>query len=106
MVVDEFQGVLDRKWNSERALVFVMVVLQSTPHVRRARDIRKRLGERIDYWEKGHHVALVDDTESEMRGRTGRGRDSTPPSDESLARAFNATVLSGRLRKAVRKATS
>ena len=39
----ELRGVRARKWNSERPLVFVATVLQTTPGVRRSRDIRLRL---------------------------------------------------------------
>jgi hypothetical protein len=46
----EFRGVRARTWNSERPLVCVAVVLQTTPGVKRARDIRKRLTHRIDLW--------------------------------------------------------
>ena len=102
----EFQGVEDRLWNSEKALVFVSVVLQTTPHVRKAKDIRRRLEQRMDLWDKGHFEALVDDMEAEVQGRKGGGRGTQPPDEDSLAQAFNATILSGRLRKAVRNATS
>ena len=47
---------------------------------------------------------LVDDTENELLRRAGSGRRTND--DESAARQFNATVLSGRLRKAVRGLTN
>jgi hypothetical protein len=36
----ELRGVRDRRWNSERPLVFVATILQTTPGVRRSKDIR------------------------------------------------------------------
>jgi hypothetical protein len=37
--IHKFRGVRLRSWNSERPLVFVAVVLQTTPGVCRAKDI-------------------------------------------------------------------
>ena len=99
----EFDGVRARTWNSERPLVFVAVVLQTTPGVKRSRDIRRRLGHRMDLWYQGKFTALVDDTETEVQSRHG----SHPvQDDETKARAFNSKVLSGRIRPAVRNLTS
>jgi hypothetical protein len=98
----EFRGVKTRDWNSERPLVFVSVVLQTTPGVKRARDIRKRLTHRMDLWDQGKFSALVEDTETEVQSRHG----SHPaPDAEAAARSFNSKVLSGRLRSAVRSLT-
>ena len=59
--------------------------------------------QRMDLWDRGQYKALVDDTETEAleRATSGVVRD-----EESLARSFNAKVLSGRLRLAVRHLTS
>ena len=103
ILVSEFRGARERKWNSERPLVFVATVLQTTPGVRRSKDIRLRLTQRMDLWDQGHFKALVDDTEGEV---LSRGSSSRPPDDEAQARAFNARVLSGRLRSAVRTLTN
>ena len=100
----EFEGMLARKHNSERPIVFVAVILQTTQSCKRARDIRKRINQRLELWDKGEYAALVDDTESEVlsRDRNGKARKQT---DETKARAFNARVLSGRLRSAVQTLT-
>ena len=98
----ELRGVRERRWNSERPLVFVSTILQTTPGVRRSKDIRLRLAQRMDLWEQGHYKALVDDTESEvLSGRTS----SRLPSEDTIVRAYNTRVLSGRLRSAVRNLT-
>jgi hypothetical protein len=92
-----------RTWNSERPLVFVAVVLQTTPRVRQAGDIRKRITHRMDLWYQGAFTALVDDTEMEVQSRLG----SHPVADEETwARAYNAKVLSGHIPSAVRTLTS
>jgi hypothetical protein len=99
---NELRGVRSRHWNSERPIVYVATVLQSTPGVRRSKDIRLRLAQRMDLWEQGHFKALVDDTESEVLSLHPSTR---LPTEDSQARAFNARVLSGRLRSAVRTLT-
>jgi hypothetical protein len=57
----------------------------------------------MDLWDQGHFKALVDDAEGEALSRQPSSR---PPDDEAQARSFNARVLSGRLRSAVRTLTS
>ena len=99
---NELRGVRARQWNSERPIVFVAVILQSTPGVRRSKDIRTRITQRLDLWEQGHYKALVDDTECEV---LSYNPSPCVPSDDSKARSFHNTVLSGRLRSAVRKLT-
>jgi hypothetical protein len=56
----------------------------------------------MDLWEQGHFKALVDDAEGEVLSRKPSSR---PPDAEAQARSFNARVLSGRLRSAVRTLT-
>jgi hypothetical protein len=51
-------GVQARKWNSERFLLFQMVVMQRTRDVSRSRDIRKRITRRIDDWDAGKFKML------------------------------------------------
>lgn len=98
----EFQGIISRTWNSERPLVFASVILQTTPGVKRARDIRKRLTHRMDLWDQGKFTALVDDTEAEVMSRHGTHPE---PDADSIARSYNSKVLGGRLRTAVRSLT-
>jgi hypothetical protein len=57
----------------------------------------------MDLWEQGFYKALVDDTECEVLSRHTSSR---LPTEDSLARSFNAQVLSGRLRSAVRTLTA
>ena len=66
ILVREIAGLRNREWNSERFLVFPAVILQTTLGTTRARDIRKRLTQRMDRWDKGKYDTLVDDTENEL----------------------------------------
>jgi len=92
-----------RTTNSEKPLVFAAVILPRTTGVWSAKDIRLRMNQRMDLWQQGNYAALVDDMEAEALARIG-----TPPepTEETCARAFNARVLSGRLRAAVRNLTN
>ena len=56
----------------------------------------------MDLWEDSHYSALVDDTECEV---LSRHHSSRLPTEDSQAQAYNARVLSGRLRSAVRTVT-
>ena len=104
ILTSEFQLVRERRWNSERLIVFIVCILQRAQGVIRSRDIRARLRHRMDLWEQGHIAALVDDTESLLLERSHPVvRAHTP---ESEARVFNSKVLSGRLRSAVRGITA
>ena len=104
LLSDEWQAVIDRKWNSERPLVFPMVVLATKLNVKAAKDVRSLLEQRMSLWMEGKFDVLVDDAEDEVYRRIGSGTQSKR-SDEAIARSFNETVLGGRLRQAVRRLT-
>jgi uncharacterized protein Usg len=55
MLTQELSGIIDRKWNSKRFIVFSIVILQRRPLVVRARDIKKRLEWRMDAWRDSKH---------------------------------------------------
>jgi len=104
ILTQEFRAVrVNRTTNSEKPLVVVLVVLPKTTGVWTAKDIRMRLQQRMDLWNRGCHAALVDDTEAEALSRVGTGPE---PDEEIQARTFNARVLSSRLRSAVRALTN
>ena len=56
------QGVWDRRWNSERCIVFQTVILQRARHVTASHAIRRRIAKRLDVWGEGKHAMLVRDT--------------------------------------------
>eukprot|EP00957_Ditylum_brightwellii_P026937 2036367-Ditylum_brightwellii.AAC.1 len=59
----------------------------------------------MDLWEEGLHGGLVENTATQaaaLEGMQPIGEDE----EEYKARQFNGTVLSGRLRQAVRRATA
>jgi hypothetical protein len=49
--------------NLEKFLVFQIVILQCTREVKRSKDIRQRISQRIDAWEKSKFAMLVQESE-------------------------------------------
>ena len=60
-LAEELRGIRDRRWNSERFIVFQMVTLQRACHVTASRDIRRRIERRLDAWGAGRFAMLVED---------------------------------------------
>ena len=58
----EIMGVWQHRWNTERFIVFQMVTLQCARHVTNSCEIRRRIDQRLDAWEAGEHMMLVEDT--------------------------------------------
>ena len=99
-MVRELRGVLNRRWNSERFVVFQTVALQRARHVTAYRNIRRRIEKRLDTGEAGHFAMLVEDTlKSSTQYLTAVHREETA---EHRANTFHGLVLRGKLRTAVR----
>ena len=62
MLGAELQEVRDRRWNSERFIVFQTVILQRSRHVTASHAIRRRIEKRLEAWGAGKHAMLVGDT--------------------------------------------
>ena len=57
----EWQGVLNRSWNSKIPLVFAQIVIMKNLGVYRARNIRASVASRIELWVRGIHTGMVVD---------------------------------------------
>ena len=68
----EWRGVLERKWNSDRPLVFSHVVLTKTLVDHKAREIWARIDCQQDLWDRGIHAGLVGGALVEGRAREVR----------------------------------
>ena len=102
----EWQGVLGRIWNSDRPLVFSHVVLINMLGICRAKEIRAQITRQMDLWERGLHTGLVGDVKQEGSIREGRDASGGEEEDKAVARSYDDTVLSGKLRQAPRRATN
>ena len=83
-------------------MIFAAVILQKAKGVTKAKDIRARLKSRLDLWDQGRPIALIDDFEAEARLRMAGPKNQD---EEHLFRAYNARVLAGHLRAACRTLT-
>jgi len=91
----EFTGVRERKWNSERTLIFAACVLRKSPGLIRAHDKKRRVERRLTMRIDGSYDALVQDIVGKAMRGVGGGRGTI---DEDLvARKFNSMVLDGKL---------
>ena len=103
-VAELLRDVRLRRCNSEQLIVFVAVVLQTSHGVRAAKDIRRVIDTRMDLWQQGKAAAMVESLERATAANIARR--PAMPTEDTEARAFNARVLNGELRTAVRVLTS
>ena len=65
ILVKEWKGVRERRWNSERPIVFADVILRKGDGIIRVRDIKRRIKCRLDLWENEKFAVLSRDTVEE-----------------------------------------
>ena len=99
-ITKELSGIMNRTWNSERFLVFQMVILQRSPKVVSATAIRNRIKSRLQLWMNGEFEWLVHDTVTEMK--TIRYNQSHHQTQEQVAKVYSRLLLQGKVRAAVR----
>ena len=97
-----FKGTRERKWNSERLIIFPAVILYKSAGVTASKDIRAKIKSRLKLWDEGRYNVLLEDLEVETRLRREPRREKTADEKD---RDFNTRVLSGHLRSAVRGIT-
>ncbi len=103
-LANEFQGVRDRKWNSEKALLFPIIILRKPHQKLNSQEIKQRLRFRLDQWQSGNYIALATDTITEAF-QYHDTKSSTLTIDEKL-QIFNQLVYHGKLREALQFLTS
>ena len=64
-LTEEFQGVRTRQWNSERALLFPIIILRKPHQKLSSQEIKHRLRFRLNQWKNGQFIALATDTITE-----------------------------------------
>ena len=99
----EIKGVKDHRWNSERFLIFQAVIFQRMSDVKRARDIRWMIKNRLVERGLNHFTMLVQDTvraSSSLISTKRRGM-----SNKKAAKTFKTLVLKGKIRLAIRFVT-
>ena len=102
-VAEELQGVTERRWNSERFIVFQSVILQRSREVKKAKDIRRRIEGRLRDWREKKYDMLVQDT---VRTSLSLIQDiKGGMTEEQIGKRFTKMVLEGKIRQAVRFVT-
>ena len=103
MLADEIDHVAEKKSNSERLIVFQVLILQREMLVSKSSDIRRLIGRRLKMWEDGLFDALMHDAERCDRS-FGNGRDSKRREQafEHMERVFHRLMIEGKVRSAVR----
>ena len=100
MLAAELKGVRETRWNSDRPMVFIGEVLVNTSGILKAKAVRARTTRRLDLWEQGMFMGMVEDTEVEGRLRSGKA--PAGKLDAQKDRVFLMQVLAGNIRNAVR----
>ena len=72
--------------------------------IRRENEIQASIIVRVDLWYRGIHAGLVGDAEAKGDAREGRAASGGEEEDKAVARRYHDTVLSHKLRQAVRQA--
>jgi hypothetical protein len=109
MLTEEWAGVCERRWNSERPIVFCAVILSHKSNIIRAHAIREAIEMRMDLWAAGRYRELVTEVvikgKSGVAGNNGHKWEEDGTVSESVARKYNSMMLDGKVRGAVRFAT-
>jgi hypothetical protein len=100
---EEFLGVTERKWNSERPLVFCLAMLQKKPGITQSSDIQRCLKHRLEEWKAEKYKALVETTERLMQAAMTNSQGGT--TQEERLKKYNQLMLLGNPRAAVRYLT-
>ena len=90
MLSKVLEGIISRKWNSERFTVYSMVALQGAPDVSRA-----RVKQRLDLWDKEEHQLLTEECLRCLQAGVSKAQGTTTP--EQGAKTFHRMVLKGNL---------
>ena len=89
----DWRGLIDRKWNSNRPLVFAHVFLTSILSACKSREIRARIDRRLDLWERGINAGLLGDALVEGRAKEGRVAKINEEEEDCLAHSFQSNFL-------------
>ncbi len=103
-LTEEFQGVREQKWNSEKALLFPIIILRKPHQKLTSQEIKSRLRFRLQQWKQGEFIALATDTITEAY-QFHTSKSPTLDIEEKLL-IFNQLVCHGKLSEALRFLTN
>jgi len=99
MLAALLEGIKAHKHNSEKFLVFAMVILQKQKHVRGSKAICSLLTQRLNNWDNGNFQMLVDSTEAAMKAMLSFKWGNATAADR--LDTFQHLMQQGEIRKAV-----
>ena len=99
-----FRGVLERKWNSELALIYAACILRRSHGTYTAKGCKCQCATRMALWDDGRIEALFTQIETAAIHSAGQRRSELD--GERTGRVYNSTVLDGNIRSAVRRLTA
>ena len=103
LLISLIHGIVDRAHNSEKFLLFPLVVLQRQRGITKACDIKRLLSQRMDAWEAGQFSMLVQETARVMGSNLATLRGGSTA--EQRFAHFDRLMKSGSIRAAVRYIT-
>lgn len=94
----EFDGVQERKWNSEKTFIFIAVILQKNIAVKGRETVRKRVSKRLSTWINGEHGKLIANTvrSIQRRDKTNKPKGELEASHHEII--YNQKIMEGNLR--------
>ena len=103
---NEIELMADKKANSERLIVFQILVLQREALVSKTGDIRRLISRRLEMWENGLFDALLHDAEHcEKSFGNGLDKKRREQAFDHTERVFHRLMIAGKIRSAVRWVT-
>ena len=106
LLTEELRGARERRWNSERSMVFIGTMLAKIPGVKKSKDIRARLLRGVDQWKDGIISDLVKDTYGTGKSHNDRARTiSERDHKERTSMAYDQNVKADHIWSAVRHQT-
>ena len=93
-------GIRTRQHNSEKFLVFPILVLQKSPTISKTPDVKKRIAHRLSLWKANSYQLLFQETLKDMQNLQRARRANT--TQEQRLKTYNRLLLQGEIRRAVR----
>ena len=93
-------GIVDRHHNSEKFLIFVLVILQRDHQYTKSQDINRVITDRLDQWDKGDYRSLVQQTTRHMQYYLHHHRGNQTM--DEIHNHFQSLVNKGEIRTACR----
>ena len=90
--------------NSERVLIYAACILRKERGINRSAAIKRQITRRMDLWDAGKIAELAE--EIVRAEKAGESKGAAPEDDDAITRRFHPMLVDGRLRVAVRWATS